>query len=399
MIIGEPTITDADKEVCVSADVRFETPGLDVPDTVWFRFPSEYRPYLIDRSDAFVAGLLLAAMYLGEDIEVEGRVSPRLAHGVRQYQLMNCQWWPQRFSRVDVRYADVTRGTADRAGHVTGGAFSGGVDSFYSVWQHMPEHETVPALRLTHCLMVNGFNFDMHLEDTHDFQRLVETYEPMLRGLGIELLVARNNTQLFLEAASEKAAAHLETRETVVIASVLMLGKLLSRFYIPGGGAYRLAGPHGWHPVGLPMLSSDDTEILFDGGEATRVEKTLVLAGWEETYSRLRVCWRPTVFNEETGLIENCCRCPKCIRTIATLDLAGALSKYKTFPLPLERRHIRATSQVSPGEKYFYFDLLELAQKAGRSDMIYDLRYARFASRLRAFGRDRLLRRLLGRGR
>ena len=149
MIIGEPTITDANGEVCVSANVRFETPGFDVPDTAWFRFPSEYRGYLIDRSDAFVAGLLLTAMYLGEDIEVEGRVSPRLAHGVQQYQLINSLWWPQRFSRVDVRYAEVTSGTADRACHVTGGAFSGGVDSFYSVWQHMSEHETVYSARVS----------------------------------------------------------------------------------------------------------------------------------------------------------------------------------------------------------------------------------------------------------
>jgi hypothetical protein len=389
MIIGEPRISE-DSEVCVSADVRFDTPGLDLPAEAWFRFPRVYRPCLIDRSDAFVAGLLPVAMMLGEDMKVEGSVSPRLAHGVRQYQLMRNQWWPDRFARVDVRYGGISNGGG--AGRAVGGTFSGGIDAFYSVWQHMRENEPIAALRHTHCLMVNGFNFDMHLDHTDEFQRLVDVYEPMLQRLGIELVVARNNMQVFLEGVVEKTRKRVTTRETVIIAAVLMLGNLFSRFYLPGGGTYQLYGAHGWHPVGIPMMSSDETELFYDGGDATRVEKTLVLAQWEETYSKLRVCWRPTVFNRETGIIENCCRCPKCLRTMITLDLAGALSRYETFPLPLERHLVRATHQVSVDEKYFFFDMLELARGRGRRDVMFDLSYARLKSRLRAFVKGRVLR-------
>jgi hypothetical protein len=394
MVIEEPRIIDEGEELCLRARVRFDTPGLDVPDTVWFRFPAAYRPWINDRSDAVVVGMLPAAFGLGEGIVVEGEVSRRLAHGIREYMTAYHQWWPRRYPMVDVSYAGVTSGGGERAARAVGGTFSGGVDSFYSVWQHMPARETVPGMALTHCLMVNGFNFDVDLDREGEFQPLLDTYRPMLQRFGIEVVTVRHNAQIFQEAV-EKARSKMPTMETNVIAAVLSLGNLFSFFYLPGGATYRYQdnAPHGWHPAVLPLLGSDDTEMLFDGGDATRAEKTLVLARWEETYETLRVCWRPTVFNADSGLIENCCRCPKCLRTMATLEMAGALSKYRTFPEPLDRKRMRAMNHVGLDEKLFYYDMLQTARAVGRSDLVRDLRYARFRSWAGAAIRVRILRR------
>ncbi len=76
-----------------------------------------------------------------------------------------------------------------------------------------------------------------------------------------------------------------------------------------------------------------------------------------------------------------------------TLDLAGKLSHYKTFPEPLDRGLVRASHHVSIDEQMFYFDMLNLAREVGRADIIKDLRYARFRSRAEAAVRVRLLRR------
>lgn len=400
MVIGEPRLTRERGEICVSAAVRFATPGFEAPATIWFRFPEEYEDYLNPRSDPFVVAMMMPAMLLGEDVVVEGRVSPRLAHGLREYRTAYTQWWPGKLKHVDVAYGEVAEGDGKRAGRVVGSAFSGGVDSLYCVWKHMPANETVPGFQVTHAIIINGFNFDMDLENTREFRRVFDVYRSMLARSGVELLVSRQNTELFLNAANA-AASKSPTREGGVVSAALMLGKLFERFYISGSGTYRYEDnyPKGWHPSGLHLLSSHETEMMFDGGDASRTEKTLALSQWEETYSTLRVCWRPTVFNEETGLMENCCRCPKCVRTMITLDVAGVLSNYETFPEPLDRGRIRAEHFVGTSEKKFYFDLLRLARERGRDDIVRDLRRARFKSRLEAAVLGRLLRRPPGRRR
>jgi len=394
MFVGEPRITQENDEICVSADVRIDTPGLAMPKRLWFRFPTDYREYINEGSDGFAAAMLPVAMLLGEDLRVEGRVSPRLAYGMRELQTAYHQWWPELFSLARFEFAEVARENRPRAGNAVGCTCSGGIDSFYSIWKHMPRNETVPELRLTHCLIVNGFNFDVDPDRTKGFPRVYQTYEPVLRRNGVSLLIARHNGQAFLEATG-KVKQTSPTLSVGIISSLLMLGNLYRYFYLPGGATYRYEEnlPHGFHPSTLRLLSSDDTEIIFDGGDAARTEKTATIAAWEDTYPVLRVCWRPTVFNEKTGLVENCCRCPKCLRTMLTLEAAGALSKYRTFPLPLDRALVRTSQQVSVDEKLFYFGLVEFARKQGRADIVRDLRYARFRSRLIAAVQHRVLRR------
>jgi hypothetical protein len=393
MRIAIPRIAEENGELCVSAGVRVDTPGLDMPGSLWFRFPASYRGYLNERSDAFAVAMLPVAMLLGEDLVVEGDVSIRLARGMREYQTAFHQWWPRLLSVVDVHYGALSPGRGERTAAV-GCTCSGGVDSFYSIFRHLPRNEPLAELRITHGLIVNGFNWDVELEETRNFGRAVETLEPILQRNGIDLLVARQNTQAFLEATG-KVTQSSAVLEVGVVSAALMLGGLLRRFYLPGGGSYRYADnpPHGFHPSALPLLTSDDTDIYLDGLDATRTEKTLVISGWEDTYRALRVCWRPTAYNEETGLIENCCECPKCLRTMLTLEMAGKLSKYATFPRPLDRGRVRRSQFVSAHEKLFYFDLQRFARETGRADLARDLRRARFASRVRAAIRHRILRR------
>lgn len=380
--------------MCASARVRFDTPGFDAPESVWFRFPEAYHDYLSDQSDAFLVAMMMPAMLLGEDIVVEGRVSPRLVHGIREYRTAYSQWWPGRVHHVDVRYGEVGESGQRRGATVVGGAFSGGVDSTYTVWRHMPANETVPGFALTHALMINGFNFDHHLDDTGPFDRLVAVYRPMLERNGVTLLVSRQNTEVFLDAA-KRAASKSPTREGGVVSAVHMLGNLFERVYVSGSGTYRYEDnfPKGWHPSGLHLLSTERTEMMFDGGDADRAQKTVALAGWEDTYSTLRVCWTPTEFDPDTGVPLNCGTCPKCVRTMATLDAIGALGRYRTFPDRLDRRRVRRQHFVSPSEKKFYTALLHLVRKRGRADLERDIRYARIRSRIAAAIGARILRR------
>lgn len=397
MIIDTPKTTEVDGEICVAANVRIESAAMhgadNVPETLWFRVPASYSRFISDRADAFVVAMILPAMLLGEDIVVEGPVSRRLAHGLREYVTAYAQWWPGRMSSIAVKYDEVS-GPGHRDGGAVACAFSGGIDSMYSVWKHMPANETVPGFELTYALMVNGMNFDVDLDQTGEFQRLADVYRPMLARNGVELLTVRHNAQTFLEAV-ERTGRKSPTLEGQVVAAVHILGDLLERCYVSGSGTYKHEDnfPKGWHPSALHLLSNDGTELMFDGGDRTRTEKTVVLSDWADTYNTLRVCWRPVVFGADSGLIENCGRCPKCLRTMVTLEAAGKLGRYRTFPVPLTRSRIRDMHFVGTSEKKFYYDLLRLVRELGRDDLRRDLRYARFKSRLVAAVRARLLRR------
>jgi len=394
MRIHKPQFSDDEGEIRISARVDIDAPNLDVPDTLWFAFPQSYRDHVSDRADAFLVGLLPSAMALGEDIVVEAPVSPYLARGLREYQRVQSSWWPGVLREVNVD-AELFAQTGRAPGEGVGCAFSGGVDSFYTLWQHLRENEPLVDCRLTHCLIINGYDFDVDLENTGRFRQTFETFEPMLRDIGIELLTSRTNLKQF-RLACRRRSRLVSTLEAPISASILTLGNLFSRFFIPAAYAYRADSMHlgGGHPLTVPLLSTERTQIMADGCEASRVDKTEVIAEWPETYSRLRVCWRPPVFNEQTGLVENCGHCEKCRRTMITLDTIGMLSRYQTFPTPLRRSDVRHTSHVGSSALSFYRDNLELARRMDRSDRVFDLRWARWRSRLKAAVTDRIFGRL-----
>jgi len=338
--------------------------------------------------------MLPAAMLLGaKRLRVGGRVSPRLAHGLREYHTSHLQWWPKRMSPVEVEYDQVAvdpRGGGDGVGCTC----SGGIDSSYSIFRHMPANESLPGARLTHCLIINGFNWDWDLDRAREFQRVYETFAPIIRRNGMELLTVRQNVQNFLFATGK--VTHWKGPIGMGLScAALVLGRLFRRFYIPSAATYRYEDnyPHNFHPSILHLMGTEYTEVFFDGGDATRAEKTEAIASWEDMYSALRVCWRATVFNEETGLFENCGRCPKCVRTMITLDLLGVLGRYRTFPHPLERARVRRSGWVSANARVYYNDLIVLARRMGRTDMERDLRAALLRGRATAAIRHRVLRR------
>lgn len=375
MIIGKPRITEENGEICASARVVFETPGIDAPEMLWFKFHKSYADYVSDRADGFVTALLPSAMSIGESIVAEGTVSPRLAYGIREYQSCQSLWWPHCFTIVETRFGDV-RPSPPAIGAV-GVAVSGGIDSFYSAWQHMPANETLADYRLTHGLIINGFDFDVDLQETGRFKRTFATYEPVMRRAGIELLTVRSNMRLFRMAAKGRAGLLLSL-EAPITGAVMVLGNLFSRFFLPGAESYATAGvfPSGGHPIITHLLGTESLQMLADGFDSSRNEKTAAITQWPDTYDTLRVCWRPVVFNDKTGLIENCCRCEKCTRTMLALDLLGYLSKYRTFPEPLTRRGIWRTDIVSHDTTMFYDDNMKLARAEGRHDRALDMRIA-----------------------
>jgi hypothetical protein len=380
MVIHPPTVEERDGEVQVAA--RIETARGE--RALWFAIPATHGEAISDRADAFVAAALPVAMALGEDIEVRGRVSPRLIHGTRQYQHVLAAWGRGGRRIVEVRGDEVEAPTAGERGAWVASSFSGGVDSFYTLRRHHGAgREPLAAYRITHALFVNGFDNDFDLDDTGLFRALRAAYEPLFATLGITPLFLRSNMRPFRRGIIGQHGAYLYFG-SALSAFALSLGRRIARYYLPGARAYADLLPDGSHPLLDHHVSTEATESIYDGGEATRAEKVAVLTGWPETWTRLRVCSNPdrASIDLATAAIDNCCECSKCLLTMTVLDILGALPRYTSFPRPLSRRRLRSLALGAATARAREY--LALAARAGRHDLAFDLRAALVRNRVRS---------------
>ena len=378
MIIGRPEVTYSQSELVVTARIASERASPALPESLWFAFPRSCSDHLDDGVGGFAAALLPLAMHRGEPLRVDGPLSPRLAHGLREYQRLQCAWRPGLFRPVEIHCPDLRDARRDRSPWAVGLAFSGGVDSVHALWSHLPQNEPLPASRVTHCLMVNGFDEDTDLDGKGAFQSIRQLYEAMMAGLGLELIVVRTNLGEFLDAL-----LRYHSYGAFLTAPALLLGRLLARFYIAAEWKFTMQGlrPSGSHVILDHLLATESMQTLTAGAHLSRVEKTVALAGWPEIYDRLRVCWRPTGVQADRAAIANCCACPKCLRTMMTLDAAGALARFGCFPRPLLRERIRTTDYSWEPSVRFVQEVMEFAARQGRVDLVRDIRWALFRSR------------------
>ncbi|MBI5352638.1 MAG: hypothetical protein HZB50_08395 [Chloroflexi bacterium] len=322
MIVHAPTKTIEDGHVCISAFFEMRTPIPYLPPALWYRFPERYAGRLNSRADAFVPTALLVAMYAGEDLYIHGKISPKLAYHLYEYQEIYHSWDPKLFKKINIQYEDIESPTPYEGEGAVGTAFSGGVDSFYTLWKHLPQNQSIPQAQVTHGLFVHGL--DTRLDDEANYKSAAEPYTRMFKELGLELIQASTNAFQF----SEFRINWNMFFGTPLIGAALLLGSWMLRFYIPSGmPSYLKLFPQGSSPLIDHLLSTEVTEIVHHGASVSRYDKLSALVEWPLTHHKLRVCSDKTHMN---GL-NNCSACHKCYRTIALLDLLNALPNYKNF--------------------------------------------------------------------
>jgi hypothetical protein len=392
VIVHEPEIIEKGGEIQISSRIQIEDSGGRFPQTLWFRFPDSLRDFVTDRSDAFAVALLPLAMERGEEMRIRGVVSPRLAIGMTEYQRIQTSWHPNHFKTIDIEYGTLAVMDPSQTGDGVASAFSGGVDSFYTLHSHV-FMERIQQYRISYCLMINGFDFNHDdIEDCRLFDQTTKLYRPLLNELDVELLVSHTNITPFLTESLRAWNIHGFSHGAYLTASALVLGQLLRCLFIPSSDRYTELHPYGSHPLLDNHLSTETMETITDGAHAGRFEKTARLAKWPAVYSRLRVCNRGTRFNASTGALENCCRCEKCIRTMAALEVVGALNQFTVFPESLNGVRIRRTV-ISKLVRSLWIQIGRQALKKKRLSLCVDTCLALLLSPLRKAKR-RLLSRL-----
>ena len=367
MIVHSPKIEKKGSKIRVSAYIEVETKN-QYSDTLWYEFDEEYENYISTCANGFVSAMLFLAMYLGEDIKAIGTMSPKLAYGLKGFQSFFNFWHPNQFQIVKIRCDGFEIEKKTPQGVMC--TFSGGVDSFYTLYQHLPENEDNLHHQLTHCLLIDGFAIPRTDKLNTSYKIIKKSYEKLAESLGIKLVFVATNLANFYQGKISPAQL-----DGPVLASVpLILGGLISTFHIASCLTYSQILPRGSNAVTNPLLSTEKLSVTTHGSDKTRVEKTKVIAEWPETYDKLRVCW------QDFG-VKNCCRCEKCVRTMITLEAAGVLFKYTTFPLPLKRNTIRRWQLLEKHNFWFAKEIMDFAKTSHRSDIVFDIKYAMVRSK------------------
>ena len=301
MTVGHLHVEDASRW-------RFRLQGVTSCD-LWYQRLDAELPEVISLDAPLVGSVLYWMRQPVNQVRVHGAVSRALLRNLDELQHVWALWRPDAYSRVEFSPDDVFEDT--RVGEGAVAAFSGGVDSSFTVYRHAIAQPGPHTLPLREVVMVQGF--DILLDEDEVFTRAVGRSERMLTATDLPVARVRTNVKRDLGQTWEDAFG-------LCVASVLLTFQGTRQYGLIGSGSnpYNdLVLPWGSTPVQDWMASTGSMEIRHDGAGYSRNDKVRALAGWPDLLRELRVCWKGADHDR------NCGRCEKCIRTILNFKATG----------------------------------------------------------------------------
>lgn len=324
MIIHPPELINRNGLAIVHARVELHQHPANFPDQIWYRVPEEFSHLLSLQSDAFLIPCLLAGMYFQEAIEVRGPVSPRLAYNLAEYQHLLSLRFPESLSPVNINYNLLRALPGNPQG--VGTTFSGGVDSLFTLWKHLPQNQPIPGHQVTHAVFIKGFDI-LPSEDPH-YQFLLEKFKPAAAEIGVELIPLETN----LLSIIHKRLPSPNFYGPIIIGTGQVFGAGFGKFIIPSSWDHKQLQKKAYSsdPLIDPFLSTDTLEVIHHGATHARIDKVEAIADWEIARKVLWVC-EIHKFTQDTW---NCSRCEKCVRAMIPLYALGKMDKFKSFEKP-----------------------------------------------------------------
>ena len=326
MIIHPPESITNNGYTIVSSRIELDKVRNDFPEYLWYKVPEQNTSFLSIRGDSFLVSILPIAMHLGENIEVRGAVSPKLAYHLKEYQFLLNFFMPREVQPIKIQYRQLS--ALDKKPSGVSCTFSGGIDSFFNVMQHSPQNQPIPDYQLSHALFIDGF--DIVLTDEQKYDRLFARYQTVLHGLGIELVPIQTNVLNFILPWLKYARFHT----SILAGCGLILSGLFKRFMILNSRDYYQLQitTTGANPLNDRLLSTETMDIMHIGATYRRVEKVKAISDWEPAQDHLRVCAHHNPNQQHL----NCSRCEKCTRTMIPIYALGKMDQFSTFSKPFK---------------------------------------------------------------
>ncbi|MBN1865907.1 hypothetical protein JW916_01320 [Candidatus Sumerlaeota bacterium] len=326
--------------------IRFRVHGVELDVPLW--------------GDPFLAALLPACMYSREKLHIDAPVSQRLLDTVPKIQETYRDWFAG-FDEIPVTCAE-THG--ERRSTVSPGAvtlFSGGLDSWFTLLEHRSD--------ITHLLLIRGF--DVKNDDDVLWEKAAACVRRAAESTGTTAVFVETNLKRRADISHRNCTwgrpfpgFFWSTCLGGALSTVAMcLQDIVARTYIPSSYHTSELFRHGTHPDLDPLWSTDNVQVVHDGCEEHRLEKTrAVVAQSAVALETLRVCWQniPNVLN--------CCRCEKCVRTMIALRICGVLERAAAFHKPLTLSRVRRTvvaKKLRPPYRY----MMDEARRMGDTEL------------------------------
>lgn len=333
-------------------ELSFEARIGDRAQRVWIRTESAVLP----TPDAALAACLMPAMRFGGRLEISEPLSPRLMRDQGEFQAIQRAWsraWT--FGEPPLQEVELLAQRDHTRERIQTGRvatfLSGGVDSWATVLDH-PE--------VTDLIFVRGF--DLQYSD-RDQLALTDEVEARMRWaaaeLGLPLHVVETNLRRFTEPLAQWGASF----GTAMAAVALFFEPLFDRVLIAGDSDYETQAPMGSNLLVDRLWSTENLEIVDDGGRRSRVERTAAIAGHPAVQQTLRVCWL------NHGEAYNCGRCRKCLVTMIALEALGMRNQVVTFPKEMDIAPLADVVIEHPVALRLWEDALDATRAAHRPDL------------------------------
>ena len=309
---------------------------------VYFAVAAEHGGMLFDAADAFVPALLVPAMAFGADLVLRPPVSERMLAQLETILDVLVRF--HRFRRPRVAFQPRPGG---EPGAATATHFSGGVDSTHTLMRGL--RGAIPGVAPPRYLLFFK-GLEQPLSRLSGVEASIAAVDSVAHQTGTTTLVVETNLRDVLNPNYE-----LYYCGAALAAASLALAGGIGTVLVPSSQDYACLDPWGSHPLLDPLWSSERQRIAFDGAGSRRVDKVAALvAEWPEALDWLRVCLA------NSGGAANCGRCRKCARTMAALDLLGALPRARLFPPAMTPD---AWAQLAQDHEAFVAELLDFGRE------------------------------------
>lgn len=272
---------------------------------------------LTEQADPFLAVALLPAMRLSLPLVIHGEASPLLLERVEQIQHIFCRWFDD-FHHVSITVDE--QAPPGLPGAATGSFFTGGIDSFYTVLKHQDS--------ISKLLFVHGF--DVPLDRPKRRQLVSGDLRQAAAEMGKSLLEVETNIRSILDVYTEW---NVHSHGAALCAVALAVAPQFRRLYQGSTHSYDSLRILGSHEILNYRWSTENLEIVLDGGECSRWEKAEKIISHDVVQRHLRSCWQI----DHEGL--NCGVCRTCRLAMIFLRAVGVQGT--TYPPLLDLDLVR----------------------------------------------------------
>lgn len=327
-------------------------------DRLWWEVPETVAGDLTGWADPWLVGMIFPIMQGGAPVHVEGRVSPSLLANLELFMKIRENWQPGRYRPVSLSAESEVELPAVAAPGSTLAAFSGGVDSCFTVYRHQKGLAGRRSRHIDAAVVLHGMDVWLDRPNTDGvYGQMLSGARTMLDSLGVRCIPMRTNFQTMRLNWADAWGTQLASG----------IGLLAGRYdtaLLANDMPYRWMQMH-WphHPLTVPLLAARGMNLIDDGGEASRAEKAELIADWPEAMRHLHVCFGL----DEPERYGNCCRCEKCTRTILAFRVAGC-PRPSAFPLDPTDADIRKVKLTLVTRYIRWKELLAGAEAAGLGD-------------------------------